>query len=233
LGDKDEVSAPPRAGVARFIAALVRVACSTMKDGGEAPRVGQTVDVEDVDEVIELAAKAASASADKLSVKELVEVGGELGIPAAAVERAVTELEARRRAETEAKEAARAKAQKRTRATLLGGGAALALVTLLGLVGQHSLRTDLAEVEQKRAQVRNVLDRQAHVEERLRTSAAPTSEQEAERAGAENRVAIERRRYDEAAAAYNASAAGLPGSLWASLFGLPKRAPLSNELTSW
>jgi hypothetical protein len=42
-------------------------------------------------------------------------------------------------------------------------------------------------------------------------------------------VRIERARYDEAAAAYNAAA----GTLWARLctvpFGLPERAPRSNE----
>lgn len=191
------------------------------------------VDADDVDEVIGLAATAMNASADKLSVEDLVEVGGELGIPAVAIERAVAELEARRRAE----KAAAAEAQARTKALrqrlllgALGGSAALAI---LGASGHSSLQGQLSVVEQKRAQVRNVIERRASVDERLSHSAAPSVERDAERAGAENRISIERRRYDEAAAQYNAAASSTTGRLWQTLFGLPRRAPLSNEIASW
>ena len=187
-----------------------------------------TVDVEDVDEVIGLAAQAASSAPERLTVKELVDVGEQIGIPAAAVERAVTELEARRRVEAEA----RAQKTKRVRTAAAVGAGVLVVLVALGLVGQSGLQSKLTVVEQKRAQVRNVLDRKAEVEARLR-GAPPSPDSDAERAGSENRVAIERRRYDEAAAEYNAASGSFPGSVWRRLFGLPDRAPLSNEVTSW
>ena len=67
------------------------------------------------------------------------------------------------------------------------------------------------------------------VEARYRGQAA-TPERDAELAGATNRVAIERRRYDKVATEYNDAAGSLTGSLGAMFFGLPDRVPLSTEL---
>lgn len=77
-----------------------------------------------------------------------------------------------------------------------------------------------------------MIERRAHVEEIWRER--PESlDRDAELAGAENRVGIERRRYDEAAAAYNASASTLPHALTCGLVGVPCRAPLASEIPSF
>jgi len=61
---------------------------------------------------------------------------------------------------------------------------------------------------------------------------APDREVDAEIAGAENRVRIERKRYDEAAADYNRVAGGF-NARWVTIFsGHPKRVPMSMEV-SW
>jgi hypothetical protein len=183
---------------------------------------------EDVDEIIGIAAEMKHASADHLTVADLESVAAQLDIPAPYVQRAMSELAARRQAAEQAR-------ARRRRVLAWAGGALAATVVLTGVLAvqaQGSLREELSRVEQKRAQVRNVLERQAHVEARYR-GAADSPERDAELSGAENRVSIERRRYDEAAARYNARARSFPASVWARLGGLPTRVPLSNEGVSW
>ena len=46
-----------------------------------------------------------------------------------------------------------------------------------------------------------------------------------ELAGTENRISVERRRYNEAVQAYNTAIRKLPDSLWASMFGFQVRKP--------
>jgi LemA protein len=46
-----------------------------------------------------------------------------------------------------------------------------------------------------------------------------------ELAGTENRISVERRRYNEAVQAYNTAIRKLPDSLWASIFGFQVRKP--------
>ena len=46
-----------------------------------------------------------------------------------------------------------------------------------------------------------------------------------ELAGTENRISVERRRYNEAVQAYNTAIRSFPGSLWAGLFGFERRKP--------
>lgn len=46
-----------------------------------------------------------------------------------------------------------------------------------------------------------------------------------ELAGTENRISVERRRYNEAVQAYNTAVRSFPGSLWAGLFGFDRRKP--------
>ena len=118
---------------------------------------------------------------------------------------------------------ARLREERRKQVRLFAAVAALALLVLLGMAGANThaeLRDLHAQVERARAQVENVRERQVAVVARLAS---------AEASAAENRVRIERARYDEAAAAYNAAA----GSAWAGLCvtasGLPERAALSNE----
>ncbi|AUX24375.1 hypothetical protein SOCEGT47_049120 [Sorangium cellulosum] len=186
------------------------------------------IDHEDVDEVIALAARLAEADKDRLSVEDLERIGAELEIPPHQVRRAVEELGRRRQ-----REAARRAA---TRRRLVWAGAALsALVLLLGaltLSARASLEQARAEAQRRRAQVENVVERRERTRAR-HEGAAPSPERDAELAGADNRVSIERRRYDEGASAYNALASGLSEQLAARLFGLPARVPLSNEIGSW
>lgn len=62
-----------------------------------------------------------------------------------------------------------------------------------------------------------------------RLGAMPMADRAPELEGADNRVAIERRRFDRAASDYNARVESFPGWLWARVFGLPMRVPLSHE----
>ena len=49
-----------------------------------------------------------------------------------------------------------------------------------------------------------------------------------ELAGTENRISVERRRYNETVQAYNTSIRRFPGSVWAGLFGFQRRTPFES-----
>lgn len=49
-----------------------------------------------------------------------------------------------------------------------------------------------------------------------------------ELAGTENRISVERRRYNEAVQAYNTAIRKFPGSIWAGMFGFQRRAPFES-----
>ncbi|MFA6172748.1 MAG: LemA family protein [Kiritimatiellales bacterium] len=49
-----------------------------------------------------------------------------------------------------------------------------------------------------------------------------------ELAGTENRIAVERRRYNEAVQAYNTSIRRFPGSIWAGMFRFERRMPFES-----
>lgn len=86
-----------------------------------------------------------------------------------------------------------------------------------------------AEVDRAHAQVQNVRERQAAtLRQWARRGTSP--DRDAEISGAENRVRVERARYDAAAADYNAAAAGPWGGLCAKVHGLPHQVRLSNEV---
>ena len=106
---------------------------------------------------------------------------------------------------------------------------ALLLIGIAAAIGtQRDLARDHAEVERRRAQLVNVRERQVVVIQQW-GSMPPSPDRDAELSGAENRVRIERARYDEAAAAYNAQV-GTPWSRFvARAFGLPTRARLSDD----
>jgi hypothetical protein len=86
----------------------------------------------------------------------------------------------------------------------------------------------MSNVDAKRAQVHSVVERQARVKE-MYPDGPVTPSAEAELLGAENRVRIEMKRYDEAATAYNTKADGLGSGFATTVLGMPKRVPLSNE----
>jgi hypothetical protein len=115
-------------------------------------------------------------------------------------------------------------------------GVGVALIAALGTAAAlqqagRGVTNAWADVERARAQVVNVRQRQAEVLARF-GGQPPSPEQEAEVSGAANRVRVERRRYDEAAAAYNATAAGTLARAAAWLRGLPRAAPASDAV-SW
>jgi hypothetical protein len=123
--------------------------------------------------------------------------------------------------------------RRQVRLGLALGVAAIAVIfAVSALLGQGDLKRDLAEVERAHAQVKNVIERQEAVEVRYR-DAPQGPDRDAELSGAENRVRIERARYDKVAAQYNADAGAGLGGLWTRLFGMPARVPLSNEVKVW
>ena len=187
-----------------------------------------SVEQADIDDIIGLAARMRQEDIERLTVEELEEVGQELGIEARYVAQPVETLRSRRAA---AEAEARAAARRRRRLLLSAGlavAAVVALVVVMALVGRSSLHAQLAQVEQQRAQVMSVRERQRHIAETL-TGAAQTSEREAELIGSENRVRVETKRYDGAAAEYNRQAVSLSGTAARWLFDLPARVPLSSD----
>jgi hypothetical protein len=132
---------------------------------------GSRIELDDVDEVIGLAAKLREREANELTLADLEEVGRELDIEETYVRRAVEALEAKRReaalAERRAGEVRRARW--RLVAKLAAGLAALALLLGVGTwfaggAVERELRAQHADVEAKRSQVVNVLERQAATE---------------------------------------------------------------------
>lgn len=189
------------------------------------PRPSRTIDYEDVDDIIGVAAEMSDLDAERLSVEDLSAIAKDLDIPEHYVVPAVAEL-ARRRQAMLIDEARR---KKRTLIMVWSAVTVVALLLVWALTGNAKLGGLVAHAEAQRAQVVNVVERQAATQATWGT--APESpERRAELAGAENRVRIARRQYDEAAAAYNAAAMSFPGSLWAGLFGHPDRMPLSSEI---
>ncbi len=190
--------------------------------------VSRKVDYEDVDDVIGIAAEMMHAQADMLSVQELEEVARELEIPAEFVARAVSELDRRREARSQA-EAVASNKRKKFAASV---GAVVGFMLLWMVLDHSMLSGQWTSVEQAHAQVVNVIERQQATEARY-AALKESVDKDAELAGSENRVRIERRRYDEAAGSYNARVRRFPTNLWISSTAMPKRAPMSNEVEKW
>jgi LemA protein len=195
----------------------------------------------------------------------------EAGIPQQVLEQSAAELdispeqlrEAMRRVEQEREQRAR-----RLRNILLALGVATIIMLLNLLYGHFALSGAWAEVQLRKAQVENVVQRRQELIPRLESlmqrvndaqrerlqqvlnalrqtadgqSARPTLEQLLrdpafqsdrlalalmyEMAGAENRIAVERMRYAEAATRYNRLARRFPVLLARPLLGYPAQAP--------
>ena len=186
----------------------------------------------DVEEVIGIAAELQDVEREQLSVEELAAVARDLDIPEHHLVPAVEELRKRRQAALAAEQAKARRRARALRAALIIAGVASVLVLGLGFSGQASLAGAHQEASRAHAQVVNVMERQRATTAQWRD--LPHSEQRAaELSGAENRVRIERKRYDDAAAAYNARARSFPASLWARVFGFPEQLPLSHEIGSF
>ncbi len=187
---------------------------------------------EDVDDVIAAAAKAKNEEEELLSVEELEQVAAELDIPQHLVAPAVETVRQRREAELAA-ERARAVRAKQVRLGVLAGGGVLGVIVLvLAITTYSSLRDAKLAAERQRAQVINVQERQQATAVQW-ASAADSPDKQAELSGAENRVRVERARYDELATEYRRHAGGVFGWLARTLAGYPDTLPLSSEQPGW
>ncbi|MCA9518318.1 MAG: LemA family protein [Myxococcales bacterium] len=194
----------------------------------EAPR---EVNYDDVDDVIGIASEMEDVARERLSVEELESVARDLEIPTEYVRPAVDELRRRRAAELAA---VAARQRKRRLAFAVAGGVIVAL-TLWVVVTGSGLSGLVTDAARQRAQVVNVMQRQAATTAGLAGGGGGATERErhAELSGAENRVRVERKRYDDVVAEYNAGAVGFPGGLARTLYGLPKTLPFSTEIGTW
>lgn len=192
---------------------------------------------EDVDDLIHTATRLMQkdAAPETLTADDLKQIGAELDIPARYIDRALEALTQRRleqeRERQERERERQARLARLRRSAWVAAGVA-GVLALSGLFVRNGLNSTLADVARQRAQVRNVVERRERVQQRY-GSATPGPERDAELSGADNRVSVEQRRYDEAAAGYNASATSFPSVLVVRLTGLPPSVPLSSEVTSW
>ncbi len=212
-GARPQLTRPlPQADALRLESPALGTVRGPMPDPDREPRI----DREDIDDIIGIASQQADLEAERITIQEVLDIGQELDLAPRHVDAALRELDRQR----EAQATAAAIWRLRLVRSAWGAAAALALVLLAAVTGQRTLAGRLAEVERCAAQVQNVIERQVAVRARLGGSEASV-QRDAELAGAENRVHLERRRHDEAAADYNAMAQGIPGRWWAVLFGMP------------
>ncbi len=119
-----------------------------------------------------------------------------------------------------------------TRRIIIAASAVLFAVLVLVLLGTLHTQSELqelhSEAERAKSQVTNVVERQKAVRERYQ-GRADSPGKDAELNGAENRVRIERARYDQAAQRYNAEVGTGWGAFSAKLWGLPARVSLSDD----
>jgi hypothetical protein len=207
---------------------------------GESTRTRQaseTIAYDDVNELIATATRLMQkdAAPETLTPDDLRRIGEELDIPARYVDQALEALARRREEqarEAQARERLARQRRARLRQTAWVGVAVAAVVAGSGLMVRNGLTSTLADVARQRAQVRNVVERRESLRARV-DMLTPGPSRDAELAGADNRVAVEQRRYDERAADYNASAASFPTTWVVRLGGLPSSVPLSSEVSSW
>lgn len=190
------------------------------------------IEREQLDDIIGEAARQKQVAEESLTVDEIQEVAAELDIDEQYVDAAVNELQ-RRQKEAEKRRERAEERRKRLRKIALWVFVSVGAICLVTFgISYARLNGKLSEAEQKRAQVESVVERQAQT--RAQYEGQPTSiEKNAALEGAENRVRIEIRRYDQVAAGYNRSARGFPGNLVTSTLGMPEKLPLSNEVDEW
>ncbi len=193
---------------------------------------GKTLAPEDVDDVVGIASELEREAEGRLDVGEMEAIAEELRIDPKYVEPAIARLERERAEARAASERARVRRRALGARALVAFGALVALFAFGAAWTRASLGAAFAEVERTRAQVESVRARQAETEA-LFGDREPSRGRDAELVGALNRVGIERRRYDEAAAAYNARASGLLGALFCGGTRAPCRAPTSAEIAGF
>lgn len=103
-------------------------------------------------------------------------------------------------------------------------GSAVVLAGIAFTRTSSALSTAWAEVDRAEAQVKNVHERQLELQKQLADAEASESKS-AQLEGAENRVRVERAKFQTAAAAYNAEV----GTWWARLVAKAKGLPLDAD----
>lgn len=179
----------------------------------------------DVGDVIARAAELKQKSEDQLTPEQLREVAADLGIEARFVDDAVKDLDRRHRAN--AALAARKKA--RTKKLIAAFVAVDIGVVVVLALAVSSAKSEWQHVEGARAAVASSLVRQQETE-KLFGARKGEREADAELAGAGNRTAIAKKRYDEAAVVWNGR--GVFTGIGAGLAGLDD-APLSTDRATW
>lgn len=177
---------------------------------------GQGYTDEQVDAILEQAGTMQIEAEGKTSREILEESAEEAGIDREYVQQAIKQVEIdwrRQRVE-------RAQKKRLITGISVGGGA---LLLLLLLMTQRSLSSQMAVVNEKQAQIQTMVDRRDALLPRLEAGGVDAVAVRDEIAGSENRIATERKRYNEAVAAYNARAAGLPYALFRPFLGFPNR----------
>lgn len=186
----------------------------------------------DVQDVIEAAARFKNEATEHLSVEELQEIAGELDIPAELVTPAIEEVRRRRELALAAERLAAARARVRTRALQIAVGLAAVVLVVSGTSSHVALRDASLAAQRQRSQVVNVLERHLATQSQWE-GAADSTDKHAELSGAENRVRVERARYDELVTEYRQEAGSLVGRMVVALMGHPETLPLSSELQRW
>jgi hypothetical protein len=124
--------------------------------------------------------------------------------------------------------------QTRNRFVLQLAAAVLGATALLGGIAAHQTGTKLsalhAAVAEAKSQVMSVRERRAQVVARFEQTPDDAG-RDAELSGADNRVRVEMRHYDEAAAAFNGAIDGPWARFCAKLTKLPDHAELSSGVT--
>jgi hypothetical protein len=110
----------------------------------------------------------------------------------------------------------------------IGGAALGAIFVVMFFNTRADVRDAKLAAERQWAQVINVADRQKATVAQW-ANAADSADRQAELSGAENRLRIERARYDELATEYRRHASGLSGWLVTMLGNYPDSLPLSSE----
>ncbi len=191
----------------------------------------KAIDQKDVDDVIGLATdidEKQQRELGKVSLDEMVNIGEQVGLDRDDVEQAVGKLESHK------KEQARQVAERlrRRKIALMVCLGTAALFLLICFVGRSGLKSAASTAAQKRSQVASVVERRNQTKANF-AGKASTPGIVAEIAGAENRIGIEKRRYDQAATTYNKKADSFPGSWGRRLFFMDKKLPLASEIKEW
>jgi hypothetical protein len=186
----------------------------------------------ELDDIIGEAARQKQVAEDSLTIEEVEEVAAELDIDEEYVEAAVHELQRRQELAEKQRKRAEDRASRMRKIAAWGIGAVAAICLVMFAIAFTRLNSTLSAAEQQRAQVESVVERQIATVEQY--EGQPTSiEKNAAIEGAENRVRVEIRRYDEAAGTYNKVARGLFGGAVTSMLGMPGELPLSNQIETW